>query len=139
MNRDSFDQLYQSGLFVFNALAPRKSKESSPKETRDRSFALFAFLLKWSTHLLAAPKRSLLKLLASDMVQDFAERILVRVFHNAEEVSNTLNIYASTFRSMRHIRMLKNLEIAGTMWVPILNSMNEEFGWNVSRMPEGTR
>ena len=139
MSRDSFDQLYQSGLFVFSALAPRKSKESSPKETRDRSFALFAFVLKWSTHLLAAPKRSLLKLLASDMVQDFAERILVRVFQNAEEVSNALNIYASTFRSIRHIRILKNLEIAGSMWIPILNSMNEEFGWNVSRMPESTR
>jgi len=50
-----------------------------------------------------------------------------------------LSIHASNFKSLRHLRILKNLPVAGRMWVPLLDAADEELSYVVSQMPENAK
>lgn len=89
--------------------------------------------------LMAAPKRSFLKLIRNDEVLAILERILVRVFCREKEVTRTLTIHASNFKSLRHLRILKDLSVSGRMWIPLMDAADEEFSYIVSRMPENAK
>lgn len=88
---------------------------------------------------LAAPKRSILKLLTRDDVLSLVERILVRTYHKESDATRMLSIHASNFRSLRHLRMLKDFSVAGRIWIPLLDAADEEFSWIVSRLPENSK
>ena len=50
-----------------------------------------------------------------------------------------LSIHASNFKSLRHLRTLKNLSVAGRLWIPILDAADEEFSYVVSQLPENAK
>lgn len=50
-----------------------------------------------------------------------------------------LTIHACNFKSLRHLRILKDLSVSGKMWIPLLDAADEEFSYVVSRMPENAK
>jgi len=133
MNSADCAQYKTSILVVYNALAPRANEDATARN--EAKIAWFAKLLS----SLSNPKRSFLHFLKRDDVLEVMERIFVRVFFGNEEATQMLNIYAFNLRNIRQLMMLKNMEIAGSLWIHIIDAANEEFAWAVSRMPEQTR
>ena len=121
--------------FLYEHLVLLSSKESSAAERNNEKLAKLAKLVQ----LIASPKRSFLQLLRSDDVLETLERILVRVFCREKEVSRMLTIHASNFKSLRHLRTLKDLSVAGRLWIPILDAADEEFSYVVSKLPENAK
>jgi len=121
--------------FLYEHIEVLSSKDCDAAERNNEKMAKVAQLIQ----LLASPKRSVLKLLRSDDVLEILERILVRVFCREKEMSRMLSIHASNFKSLRHLRILKNLPVAGRMWVPLLDAADEELSYVVSQMPENAK
>ncbi|GKY95686.1 hypothetical protein MPSEU_000529600 [Mayamaea pseudoterrestris] len=88
---------------------------------------------------LAAPRRTILKTLLDNDILEVLERILVRVYCREELSSRMLTIHASNFHSLRHLRIFKDISVAGRMWRPLLDAADEEFSWVVSNMPENSQ
>jgi len=133
LDRASCAQYRKSILFIYNALAPRAMSQS--KDQSGSKIAGIAKALKW----LSTPRRSILRLLSRDDVLEVLERILVRVYRNDSDACQTLNVYASSFHTFRHVLMLKNMSVTGKLWMPLLDAADEELAWAVSRMPEQTK
>jgi hypothetical protein len=81
----------------------------------------------------------MLKILLRPDVLDLFERILVRVYCREEQASQILNIHASNFHSLRHLRLLKDFSVAGKIWIPLLDAADEEFAWVVAQLPENSK
>jgi len=141
VNDKSWDQLYLGAQYAFAALAPKiKTNNAANKVSEKGGFvSIFTFAFKWATRIFAAPRRSLLKLIASDGFQELCECIFVRVFQNSNDATTTLNIYASSFRSIRDLRVLQNVHVAGKIWLNLFEASNEELCWKVSSLPPSTR
>lgn len=88
---------------------------------------------------LASPRRTILKFLTRNDVLEFFERILVRTYYREDAATRMLNIHASNFTSLRHLRMLKDFSIAGRIWIPLLDAADEECSYVVSRLPENSK
>lgn len=88
--------------------------------------------------VIASPGRSFLRLLTFDDVLDVFERILVRVFEKDPVCSMMINIYAFNFHSLRHLRTLNNMAIAGKLWETVLDAVDEEMRFATSEIPEQT-
>jgi hypothetical protein len=96
----------------------------------------FAKLIK----ILAAPGRSVLRLLTSDDILELFDRVLLRVFDHNQECSMMINIFAfSNFRSMRDMRTLNNMAIVGRLWATILDACDEELSFVMSEIPESQK
>ena len=121
--------------FIYEHVVLLSSKESGAAERNSKKLQYFAKMIQ----LLASPKRSLLKLLKSDEVLEIFERILVRVFCREKFASRTLTIYSSNYKSLRHLRTLKDLSVSGRLWIPLLDAADEELSYVVSRMPENAK
>ena len=134
VDEENCAQYHQLGLLFYNSMAPRAQKSREAAARNGKKFTLFAKLLK----VIAAPSRSLLNLFTHDEVLTVIERVLVRVFEREKEASQLLNIYSWNFRTLRHLRILNNMEIAGNLWAPVLDAADEEFAWAVSRAPTNT-
>lgn len=133
IDKENLDHYHKTAQFVYGHFAAASSKNNSgagPRKLKNLAFVL---------QLLAAPRKSLLKLFMLDGVLDILERILVRVFSEDEDASRMLAIHASNFYSLRHFRMLKDFTIAGKLWIPLLDAADAEFSWAVSRMPENAK
>jgi hypothetical protein len=96
-------------------------------------------LLAKAVQSLASPRRSILKLLRRNDVLSLLERILVRTYCKEEAASRMLNIHASNFHSLRHLRMLKDFSVAGRIWIPLLDAADEEFSSVVVMLPENSK
>eukprot|EP00978_Attheya_sp_CCMP212_P000464 scaffold907_cov55-Attheya_sp.AAC.8 len=129
-------QYHQAAVYIYNSLHP---KEDSHTDAAIRNGEKLAHLAK-AVKLMAAPRRSLLKLLSRTDVLDIIERILVRVFNNDPEASAMLNIFAFNFCSFRHLRMLWNLEISRKILMPLVDAADAEFAWTVAtQIPANTK
>ena len=125
----------KTARFLYEHLVLFSSRESSAAARNNEKLALLAKVVQF----FASPKRSFLKVLKSDTVLEILERILIRVFCREKEASRTLMIHASNFKSLRHFRMLKDLSVAGRLWIPLLDAADEEFSYVVARMPENAK
>ncbi|CAB9505879.1 expressed unknown protein [Seminavis robusta] len=132
---DSHVHLRKTAMFIYEHLVRMSSNETGAAERNNEKLAQLAKFIQ----LLAAPKRSLLKLLRKGDVLEVLERILVRVFCREEVASRMLTIHASNFHSLRHLRILKDLSVAGRLWIPLLDAADEEFSYVVSQMPENAK
>jgi hypothetical protein len=121
--------------FIYEHLVRLSSNENGAAERNHEKLAQLAKLVQ----LIASPKRSLLKLLRKDDVLEFLERILVRVYCREDSASRMLTIHASNFKSLRHLRLLKDLSVSGRLWIPLLDAADEEFSYVVSKMPENAK
>ena len=133
IDEENLDHYHKTAQFVYGHFAFASSKSNT--SAGPKKLANLAIVVQ----LLAAPRKSLLKLFMLDGVLDILERILVRVFAKDEEASRMLAIHASNFYSLRHFRMLKDFTIAGKLWIPLLDAADAEFSWAVSRMPENAK
>lgn len=50
-----------------------------------------------------------------------------------------INVYAFNFKSIRHLRTLNNMSIAGKLWETILDAIDEELTFATSEIPEQTK
>ena len=89
--------------------------------------------------IVASPGRSFLRLLAADDVLELFDRVLLRVFDNDPECSMMINIHAFNFRSLRHLRTLNNMTIAGKLWETVLDAIDEELTFVTSELPDQTK
>ena len=139
MSEKSSLKLYEGTRVAFSAFIPKESTAETKTFSHETELAFFTFTFKWFTKILATPKQTILKALASNEFQEICERIFVRVFQNNLSTSSSLNIYASSFRTLRELRILKDIQVAGVIWMQILQAANEELYWIVSQMPSNTR
>ena len=95
----------------------------------------FAKLMK----IIASPGRSIMRLLTYDDVLSLFDRVLVRVFEKDPLCSTVINIYAFNFDSVRHLRTLNNMPIAGKLWTTVLDAIDEELTFATSEVPEQTK
>jgi hypothetical protein len=135
LDNESCEQYHKIGLTLYSTLAPRDERN---QEAAVRSGKKITFLAK-VVKVLATPGRSLLKLIMHNEVLEIIERVLVRVFEKEKDASQVINIYSWNFRSLRHLRILKNMAVSGGLWAPVLDAADEEFTWAVSRTPAATR
>lgn len=89
--------------------------------------------------IVATPSRSLLKLLTHDDVLDHFDRVLLRVFEKDPLCSMTINIFATHFYSVRHLRYLNNMSISGKLWETVLDAVDEELNFAISTIPKQTQ
>lgn len=121
--------------FVVKHIQSVLTKDS---EAANRNNAKFILVLN-AVQSLASPRRSILKFLTRNDILDFFERILVRTYYREDAVTRMLNIHASNFTSLRHLRMLKDFSVAGRIWIPLLDAADEECSYVVSRLPENSK
>ena len=112
-------QFHEKFLLIYNSLAPRASSSEAAAIRSGEKIAWFARFMKW----MAQPRETILKFITRDDVLEIVERILVRVLRNNEELARVINIYAFNVRSFRHFRMLINMEMSGSLWLPVSRSM----------------
>ncbi len=135
LDNESCEQYHNLCLALYNTLAPRDERN---QEAAVRSGKKITFLAKF-LKVLATPGRSLLRLLMNNEVLDLIERVFVRVFEKEKDASQVINIYSWNFRTLRHLRIFRNMAISGGLWAPVLDAADEEFTWAVSRTPAATR
>ena len=87
----------------------------------------------------ASPGRSFLRLLTRDDVLSLFDRVLVRIFEKDPQSSMVINILALNFETMRHLRTLNNMPIAGKLWETVLDAIDEELTFTTSEIPEQTK
>lgn len=131
------EQMHKGIAMMYKNLAPRKrDHKSRAAANRNTQKAVnFAKLMK----VVASPGRSLLRLLTLDDVLLVFDRILVRVFEKDPHCSMVINIWASTFHSIRHLRTLNNMEISGRLWKTVLDAIDEELSFAISEIPQATK
>ncbi|KAL3796710.1 hypothetical protein HJC23_010010 [Cyclotella cryptica] len=114
----------------------KRDRQSKAAARRTRIKALrFAKFMK----IIASPGRSFLRLLASDDVLELFDRVLLRVFDNDPECSMMINIHAFNFRSLRYLRTLNNMAVAGKLWETVLDAIDEELTFVTSELPDQTK
>ena len=123
--------------YQYRNLAPRKKdKKSRAAAARNGQKVIkFAKFMK----IMASPGRSVLRILTYDEVLDVFSRILVRVFQKDPVCSMMINIYAFNFQTIRHLRTLNNMAIAGKLWETVLDAVDEELNFAMSEIPEQTK
>ena len=135
VDAETCSQYHKAGILLYETLAPRAQGQGEAAQRNEEKLAYFARLLK----LVASPHRSLLKILMRDDTLELIERLFVRVFQKDQEAALMLSIYASNAKSLRHLRMLKNMPVSGKLWGPLLDAMVEEFCIIVDSMPIESR
>lgn len=80
-----------------------------------------------------------MRLLTNDEVLSLFDRVLLRVFDKDPVCSTVINIYASNFNSIRHLRTLNNMSVAGKLWETVLDAIDEELSFATSEIPEQTK
>lgn len=135
VDAETCSQYHKAGILLYETLAPRAQSQGDAAQRNEEKLAYFARLLK----LVASPHRSLLKILMRDDTLELIERLFVRVFQKDQEAALMLSIYASNAKSLRHLRMLKNMPVSGKLWGPLLDAMVEEFCIIVDSMPKESR
>jgi len=131
------EQLHKGVAMMHKNLAPRK-KDRKSKAAAARNGQKMMNLAKMFK-VIASPGRSILRLLARDEVLELCDRVLVRVFEKDPLCSMVINIYAWNFKSMRHLRTLNNMSIAGKLWETVLDAIDEELTFVTSEIPEQTK
>jgi hypothetical protein len=135
IDEESLEHYHRTAQFVFNHFANITAKNSNAAARNNEKLAHFAMAVQ----CIAAPRKSLLRLLVEDSVLDTIERVLVRVFDKEEVASQMLSIHASNFHTLRQFRMLKDFTIAGKFWMPLLDAADAEFSYMVSKIPPGAQ
>lgn len=135
IDENSREHYHKTGLFIYNHFASATSQSKGAAARNNEKVARFLMFVQ----MLAAPRKTLLRLFLRDSFLDVLERILVRVFSNQESASRMLTIHSSNFQSLRQLRMLKDFTIAGKFWIPMLDAADEEFSWAVSTLPDNTK
>jgi len=118
--------------YIIRLLSSASSGDESASIRNTEKMAQLGKALKW----IASPRRSVLKLLRSDFMMEFLERVFVRVFRNEPAASRMITIHASNIHTLRQLRMLKDFTIAAKLWIPMLDAADEEFRWAVTNMPD---
>jgi len=131
------DQLHKGAVMMYKNLAPlKKDRKSKAAAARNgQKIARFGKILK----IVASPGRSILRLLQIDEVLALFDRILLRVFEKDPHCSMVINIYAFNFESIRNLRTLNNMSIAGKLWETVLDAIDEELTFATSEIPEHTK
>lgn len=135
INEDMRKQYHKIGLLIYQTMAPRFVNNNEAALRNGQKLTFVAKAIK----LMATPARSALSLLTNDEILELIERLLIRVFEKDEEAVQVINIYSWSFRTLRHLRILVNIAIMGTLWAPILDAADDEIVWAVSRTPEQTQ
>ena len=125
----------KTGQYIYNHLQSCLAANDGAATRNTEKMAFMAHCVQ----SLAAPRRSALKFLLENDVLELLERILVRVYCREELASRMMTIHASNFQTLRHLRILKDVSVAGRMWRPLLDAADEEFSWVVSHMPENSK
>ena len=89
--------------------------------------------------IVASPGRSILRILTYDEVLVLFDRVLVRIFEKDPQSSLVINVMAFNFDSIRHLRTLNNMSIAGKLWETVLDAIDEELTFATSEIPEQTK
>jgi hypothetical protein len=89
--------------------------------------------------VVASPGRSFLRFLIQDEVLVLIDRVLERIFEKDPQSSMVINIMAFNFETMRHLRTLNNMHIAGKLWETVLDAIDEELTFATSEIPEQTK
>jgi len=131
---ETCEQLHRGILLMSKNLAPRKNdrKSKAAAARNGQKMVKFAKFMKF----LASPGRSFLRVLTFDEVLNSFDKVLVRVFEKDPVCSMMINIYAFNFHSVRHLRTLNNMAIAGKLWATVLDAVDEELNDKVSEFPE---
>ena len=134
---DTCERLHKGALLIYTQLAPRKRDRKSKAAAARNAAKMenFAQIMK----VIASPGRSMTRLLTRDFVLERIDRVLVRVFEKDPLCSMVINIYAANFASVRHLRILNNLPIAGKIWETVLDAIDEELTFATSEIPEQTK
>ncbi len=131
IDEENREHYHRTAQFIYNHFANIFAKDGNAAARNNEKLAHVGMALQ----CIAAPRKSLLRLLIQDWVLDTLERLLVRVFDKEEVASRMLSIHATNFHSLRQFRMLKNFTIAGKFWMPLLDAADAEFSFMVSKMP----
>lgn len=118
INEEMRKQYHKIGLLIYQTMAPRFANNNEAALRNGQKFTLVAKAIK----LMATPARSALSLLTNDEILELIERLLMRVFEKDEEAVQVINIYSWSFRTLRHLRILVNIAVVGTLWAPILGT-----------------
>ncbi|KAL7542915.1 hypothetical protein ACHAXR_012357 [Thalassiosira sp. AJA248-18] len=131
------EQLHKGAVMLYKNLAPtKKDRKSKAAAARNgQKMVNFAKIMK----VIASPGRSFMRLLARDEALSLFDRILVRVFEKDPHCSSVINIYAFNFDSIRHLRTLNNMSIAGKLWETVLDAIDEELTFATSEIPDQTK
>ncbi|KAL7550468.1 hypothetical protein ACHAWF_013694, partial [Thalassiosira exigua] len=131
------EQLHKGVTMMYKNLAPRKRdrKTKAAASRNGQKMVNFAKIMK----IIASPGRSVMRLLTRDEVLSLFDRVLVRVFDKDPLCSTMINIYAFNFDSIRHLRTLNNMSIAGKLWETVLDAIDEELTFATSEIPEQTK
>ena len=121
----------------YKNLAPRK-KDKKTKAAASRNNQKLIQLAKLM-NIVATPGRSFLRLLTHDEVLVLFDRVLVRIFEKDPKSSMIINIMAFNFDTIRHLRTLNNMSIAGKLWETVLDAIDEELTFAASEIPEQTK
>lgn len=136
IDEESLEHWHRTAQFIYNHFASIAAKNSNAAAARNNEKLAHVAM---AIQCIAAPRKSLLRLLVEDWVLDTLERVLVRVFDKEEVASQMLAIHASNFHTLRQFRMLKDFTIAGKFWMPLLDAADAEFSFMVSKMPSGAQ
>jgi hypothetical protein len=124
-------------FYQYKNLAPRK-KDKKTRAAASRNSQKLVQLAKLM-NIIATPGRSFLRLLTRDEVLVLFDRVLVRVFEKDPTSSMIINIMAFNFDTIRHLRTLNNMSIAGKLWETVLDAIDEELTFATSEIPEQTK
>jgi len=131
------ERLHKGVILMYKHLAPRK-KDRKSKAAAARNVAKMTKFAK-VVKVIATPGRSMMRLLTRDSVLEIFDRVLVRVFEKDPLCSMVINIYAANFETLRHLRTLNNMPIAGKLWETVLDAIDEELTFATSEIPEQTK
>lgn len=135
VQKESLFYYRKTAQYIYSHVQSSVTSNEGAAARNNEKMALMGHVLR----SVAAPRRSLLRLLLDNNVLEILERILVRVYCREELSSRMLSIHASNFHSLRHLRILKDISVAGRMWRPLLDAADEEFSWVVSNMPNNSK
>eukprot|EP00934_Nitzschia_sp_Nitz4_P008332 Nitzschia sp. Nitz4//scaffold43_size134323//59252//64701//NITZ4_003299-RA/size134323-processed-gene-0.11-mRNA-1//1//CDS//3329551948//8322//frame0 len=135
VDEESREHYHKTAQFIYNHFAHANSRNGTVAARNNAKLARLGTTIQF----VAAPRRSILRVLIDDKVMDALERVLVRVFDSEKVASQMLSIHASNFHTLRHFRLLKDFTIAGKFWMPLLEAADTEFSWLVAKMPSSVQ
>jgi hypothetical protein len=135
IQQDNLVHYRKAAKFVYDHIQLALTNEGDAAARNAEKLALVAMMIQ----SFASPRRSLLKIFRRDDVLELFERILVRAYSKENLATRMLTIHATNFHSLRHLRMLKDFSIAGSLWIPLFDAADEEFSWLVSHLPDNSK
>ena len=135
IDQNNRDYYHKTAQFVYQHFVSMSGGGTGAATRNNEKLAAIAKTVQ----LAATPRRSVLRLFMNDTTLDVFERLLVRVFQKEEKSSRMLNIHASNFQTLRHLRLLRDMTVSSAIWKPVLDAADAEFSWAVSRMPDNTK